>query len=217
MARTKAEARKEVEAQGTNGKGTKKADSKKTKGTTKAKKESSSVSANSSQGMKVEDIAAKEVRYYQANTKLQIPKVSFQRMVRDIVKKLGPSFRFEVQALLALQEAAEEFLTGVYEDASLCSLHGRRVTLMPRDLHLSRRIRSGGESDGTSREKFSSSSSSSSAAPAATTGDAATAAEASTTKATVAEGVPAKGGESTSDAVCTDTQADFFVTPGATS
>merc|ERR1740130_1386911 len=61
-------------------------------------------------------------------------------MVREIAMKIGPC-RFEVQALLALQEAAEMFLVGLCEDASLCAGHGRRVTIMPRDIQLSRRLR----------------------------------------------------------------------------
>lgn len=54
--------------------------------------------------------------------------------------KIG-SCRFEVQALLALQEAAEMFLVGLCEDAGLCAGHGRRVTIMARDIQLSRRLR----------------------------------------------------------------------------
>lgn len=86
--------------------------------------------------------ALREVRQYQGTTELLIRKIGFQRLVREMSKKLGP-FRFEVQALLALQEAAEGYLTGLFEDAGLCALHGRRVTIMTRDLTLSKRIRTG--------------------------------------------------------------------------
>lgn len=84
----------------------------------------------------------REVHEYHGNTDLLFQKIPFQRLVRELCMKMGP-FRFEVQALLALQEAAEMFLVGLFEDAGLCALHGRRVTIMPRDLMLSRRIRSG--------------------------------------------------------------------------
>uniref|UniRef100_A0A7S4UZ22 Core Histone H2A/H2B/H3 domain-containing protein n=1 Tax=Alexandrium monilatum TaxID=311494 RepID=A0A7S4UZ22_9DINO len=50
--------------------------------------------------------------------------------------------RFESQALLALQEAAEAYLVGLFEDANLCAVHAKRVTVMPKDIQLSRRIRS---------------------------------------------------------------------------
>jgi len=145
MARTKAEARTALET----------ASKKGSKATKKGKKSKSSGgdTAPSASGVKSEGDAPtkcrpgmrplREVREYQHNTELLFPKIAFQRLVREISMKMGP-FRFEVQALLALQEASEMFLVGLFEDAGLCALHGRRVTIMPRDLQLSRRIRSGG-------------------------------------------------------------------------
>lgn len=89
--------------------------------------------------------ALREIRQYQSSTELLFRKISFQRIVREIAMQLQDkgAFRFEVQALLALQEASEMFLVGLFEDASLCAIHGRRVTVMPRDVQLSRRIRGG--------------------------------------------------------------------------
>ena len=52
-----------------------------------------------------------------------------------------PDLRFAANAMLALQEAAEAFLTGIFEDANLCCIHAKRMTLMPQDMHLARRIR----------------------------------------------------------------------------
>jgi len=49
--------------------------------------------------------------------------------------------RWQVEALAALQEAAEAFLVSLFEDANLCAIHGKRVTVMPRDFQLARRIR----------------------------------------------------------------------------
>lgn len=49
--------------------------------------------------------------------------------------------RWRVDALEALQEASEDFLVGVMEDANLCAMHGKRITIMPKDIHLARRIR----------------------------------------------------------------------------
>ena len=42
---------------------------------------------------------------------------------------------------MALQEAAEAHLVGLLEDANLCAIHGKRVTIMPKDIQLARRIR----------------------------------------------------------------------------
>merc|ERR1719386_423896 len=63
--------------------------------------------------------ALREIRQYQGSTELLIQKVCFQRLVRELATQLGGALRFEVQALLALQEAAEAFLVGVFEDASI--------------------------------------------------------------------------------------------------
>ena len=38
-------------------------------------------------------------------------------------------------------EAAESFLVQNFEDANLCAIHGKRVTIMPKDIQLARRIR----------------------------------------------------------------------------
>lgn len=50
-------------------------------------------------------------------------------------------YRWRVDALEALQVACEDFLVGVMEDANLCAIHAKRVTIMPKDIHLARRIR----------------------------------------------------------------------------
>lgn len=45
------------------------------------------------------------------------------------------------QAIAALQEAAEAYLVQLFENANLCAIHAKRVTIMPRDIELTRRIR----------------------------------------------------------------------------
>jgi histone H3 len=49
--------------------------------------------------------------------------------------------RFQSTAVLALQEAAEAHLISTFEDTNLCAIHARRVTIMPKDMQLARRIR----------------------------------------------------------------------------
>jgi histone H3 len=49
--------------------------------------------------------------------------------------------RFQSVALLALQEATEAYLVGLFEDTNLCAIHAKRVTIMPKDIQLARRIR----------------------------------------------------------------------------
>ena len=43
--------------------------------------------------------------------------------------------------MLAVQEAAEAYLVGLFEDTNLCAIHANRVTVMKKDLELARRIR----------------------------------------------------------------------------
>ncbi|CBI24852.3 unnamed protein product, partial [Vitis vinifera] len=52
------------------------------------------------------------------NTELLIRKLPFQRL-----------------------EAAEAYLVGLFEDTNLCAIHAKRVTIMPKDIQLARRIR----------------------------------------------------------------------------
>lgn len=51
------------------------------------------------------------------------------------------AFRWQSQAILALQEATEAFLIHLFEDANLCAIHAKRVTIMQKDIQLARRIR----------------------------------------------------------------------------
>nr|XP_056702263.1 histone H3-like centromeric protein A [Euleptes europaea] len=84
-----------------------------------------------------------EIRRFQKSTNLLIQKLPFARLVREICLDYtrGVDMRWQAMALLALQEAAEAFLVHLMEDAYLCAIHARRVTLFPKDMQLARRIR----------------------------------------------------------------------------
>jgi histone H3 len=86
-------------------------------------------------------VALREIRKFQKSTELLIRKLPFQRLVREISNDFKAELRFHSQALLALQEAAEAYLVGLFEDTNLCAIHAKRVTIMPKDLQLARRIR----------------------------------------------------------------------------
>ncbi|XP_020588979.1 histone H3.3-like [Phalaenopsis equestris] len=86
-------------------------------------------------------VALREIRKYQKSTELLIRKLPFQRLVREIAQDFKPELRFQSHAVLALQEAAEAYLVGLFEDTNLCAIHARRVTIMPKDVQLARRIR----------------------------------------------------------------------------
>ena len=87
-------------------------------------------------------VALREIRRYQKSTDLLIRKLPFQRLVREIMTdSIIADFRWQTTALLALQEASEAYLVGLFEDTNLCAVHAKRVTIMPKDIHLARRIR----------------------------------------------------------------------------
>jgi histone H3 len=86
-------------------------------------------------------VALREIRKYQKSTDLMIRKVPFQRLVREIGADFQSDLRYQSTAILALQEAGEAYLVGLFEDANLCAIHAKRVTLMPKDIQLARRIR----------------------------------------------------------------------------
>ena len=86
-------------------------------------------------------VALREIKRYQKATLLLLAKAPFQRFVRAICDGIDGQLRFQSQALLALQEAAEAYLTGLFEDSNLCAIHANRVTVMKKDLELARRIR----------------------------------------------------------------------------
>ena len=93
-------------------------------------------------------VALKQIRQYQKSTELLIRKLPFQRLVREIAgdseiitSPLCGKVRFQSAAIMALQEAAEAYLVGLFEDSNLCAIHAKRVTIMPKDIQLARRIR----------------------------------------------------------------------------
>ena len=90
-------------------------------------------------------VALREIRRYQKSTDLLIRKLPFQRLVREIAQDYKTDLRFQSLAVLALQEASEAYLVALFEGANLCAIHAKRVTIMPKDIRLSRRIR--GERD----------------------------------------------------------------------
>ena len=86
--------------------------------------------------------ALKEIRAYQSSTDLLIRRLPFARLVREIqYTMMNEAYRWQATAMMALQEASEAHLVGLFEDANLCAIHGKRVTIMPKDMHLARRIR----------------------------------------------------------------------------
>ena len=87
-------------------------------------------------------VALRDIRKYQTSTELLIRKLPFQRLVKEIVQDLFKSetYRFQSTAVLALQEAAENFLVSMFDDVGCIAIHGKRVTIQKRDIQIWRRL-----------------------------------------------------------------------------
>ena len=126
-----------------------KAPSKKTKGVSKATKTKGKKLPVLQQGQQKKPhryrpgtVSLREIRRYQKSTELLIRKLPFQRLVRELGQDLGKmNARFQSGAIMALQEASEAYLVGLLEDTNLCTVHAKRVTIMPKDIQLARHIR----------------------------------------------------------------------------
>jgi len=86
-------------------------------------------------------VALRQVKKLQASTALLIARAPFSRLVREIAESHKAGLRFQSSAVAAIQEATESFVIGLLGDANLTALHANRVTALPRDLQLVRRLR----------------------------------------------------------------------------
>ena len=96
-------------------------------------------------------LALREIRWYQRSTENLIKRTPFQKLIREISQEYhicpdGPGtpsvqVHFQSTAVAALQEAAENFIVGLFEDVNLLAIHARCVTIMPRDIWLALHIR----------------------------------------------------------------------------
>ena len=96
-------------------------------------------------------VALREIQHYQRSTENLIKKTPFQKLIREISQEyricpdgpgtLSVQVHFQSTAIAALQEAAENFIVGLFEDVNLLAIHTRCVTIMPRDIRLALRIR----------------------------------------------------------------------------
>ncbi len=88
-------------------------------------------------------VALREIRRYQKSTELLIRVAPFQRLVREICQNYKTDMRWQSSALLAIQEAAEAYMVGVFEDTNQCAIHAKRQTVTAKDMSLAMRIRRG--------------------------------------------------------------------------
>ena len=82
-------------------------------------------------------VALREIKKYQKSTELLIRKLPFQRLVREVVYSLFKQrYRITPEALLALQEACEYFLVEMFGQVNDLANHGKRVTVIDKDIHI---------------------------------------------------------------------------------
>ena len=106
-----------------------------------ARKSTKADGAKKSRRYRPGTVALREIRKYQKTTDLLIKKAPFQRLVREVSQDFKADLRFQSSAVMALQEASEAYLVGLFEDTNLAAIHAKRVTIMPKDIQLARRIR----------------------------------------------------------------------------
>ena len=85
-------------------------------------------------------VALREIRRYQKSFDLLIPKAPFALLFREILQEEKSDTRIQAAAMLAAQEMAEAFLVKRLEDSNSCAIHAGRVTIMPKDMQLVKRI-----------------------------------------------------------------------------
>ncbi|MCO5613450.1 hypothetical protein L7F22_067726 [Adiantum nelumboides] len=79
--------------------------------------------------------AFQEIKHYKKCTELLIRKVPFARLCKEVLQGYNAELRMGVVGLEAIQEAAEQYLTSIFEDTNLCAIHAKRITIMPKDIH----------------------------------------------------------------------------------
>ena len=86
-------------------------------------------------------VAICEIWQFQKSTELLIWKLPFLQLVHEIALEVGKyDLHFQGSAIICLQEAAEAYIVGLMEDANLCAIHAKRVTIMPKDILLAHHI-----------------------------------------------------------------------------
>lgn len=85
-------------------------------------------------------IALREIRKFHKSTELLVHKLPFQRLVREVAQDFKSDLRFQSTSVMALKEASEAYLIGIFKDSNVSAIHAKRVTIMPRDIQLIRLI-----------------------------------------------------------------------------
>ena len=83
----------------------------------------------------------KEICHYQREHGYICSKIACTRLFREICDKEKMGLRWQASAIAALQEGFEDYLVNLFHDTVLAAIHGRRKTVMPKDIHQVRQLR----------------------------------------------------------------------------
>ena len=92
--------------------------------------------------------ALQEIKCPQTRVDPIIPLLPFLRLIRDIIWELG-HFKLRRETVLALREAAEDYIIGTFVGANLIVMNRGQCTLQAKDLRLCRELRGEEESIGS--------------------------------------------------------------------
>ena len=67
--------------------------------------------------------------------------MEFMPVLREIVEDINPDVRLAMRAAKVLQDASEDYLAELFEESATSAILEERVALLPKDLHLARRMR----------------------------------------------------------------------------
>ena len=87
--------------------------------------------------------ALMEVRRFQKSTEMLVPKRSFFQMVKETLQKERSWMKVQASIKMAFHEATEAYLVHLFGDSNVCTIHPKRVTIMPKDIQLARHIKRG--------------------------------------------------------------------------
>ena len=90
-------------------------------------------------------VALREIVRYQKSTELLIRKIPFQRLLREISQEVCtekgiPNVKYQSTAILAVQEAAEDFLVRMFSQVNDIAICGKLVTIQHKHVQLWKRL-----------------------------------------------------------------------------
>ena len=80
--------------------------------------------------------ALHKIRHYQWELGTICSRIACARLFREICQKEKEGLRWQASGILALQEGFEDYLVTLFHDTVLAAIHGRRKTVMPKDIHI---------------------------------------------------------------------------------